>query len=405
MIDKNGKFDFAIIGAGIIGVSVGIALLEKFPTKKIAIFEKEKSPGVHASGRNSGVIHAGFYYSPDSLKAKFCKDGNRELSRYCKENEIPFKNIGKVVVTKDQSEVERLKVLFDRGIQNGIDIEIYPSTKIKDFEPLANSFGEFIWSPTTSIADPKKLILSLINKYKTLGGYIFFESKSAFRKKDSNVSLYINGKELRTERIVNAAGGFAANLARDVGVGTEYVCLPFLGAYRKSEASINKLQRLVYPVPNPENPFLGVHTTNTISNDLKIGPTAFPVIGKEQYKFLDGFNLTEVIDFTRATWALLNSKSTNFFELANSELLKQFKGHLISSAKHLSPEVNNSKAWSRYPAGIRSQIVNVKTKQLEMDYIVTNEDNVTHVLNAVSPGWTSSLPFGRWVVDKVTNFS
>jgi L-2-hydroxyglutarate oxidase len=402
---QSETYDFAIIGGGIIGVAIGIALLERFPTKKIAIFEKEKTPGVHASGRNSGVIHAGFYYSPDSLKAKFCKDGNRELSKYCKENKVPFKNIGKVVVTKDQLEVDRLKVLFERGIQNGIDIDIYPSSKIKKFEPLANTYGNFIWSPTTSIADPKILISSLMDKYKAMGGYVFFESKSKLCSNNLAVSLYINGKEVKTERIVNAAGGFAANLARDVGVGTEYVCLPFLGSYRKSDASNNKLQRLVYPVPNPDNPFLGVHTTNTIRNDLKIGPTAFPVIGKEQYRILNGFNSIEVIDFVRATWALLNSKTTNFFELANSELLKQFKGHLISSASYLSPEVNIDKTWSRYPAGIRSQIVNVKTKQLEMDYIVTNKENVTHILNAVSPGWTSSLPFGRWVVDKMTNFS
>jgi L-2-hydroxyglutarate oxidase len=401
----NDHYDFSIIGAGIIGVSLGIALLEKYPTKKIAIFEKEKNPGMHASGRNSGVIHAGFYYSPDSLKAKFCKDGNRELSNYCKQNEIPFKNIGKVVVAKNQSEVERLKELFDRGVQNGIDIEIHPSSKIKEIEPLANTYGEFIWSPTTSIADPKKLIVSLIDKYKAMGGHIFFESKSKLRSNNTSVSLYINGKELKSERIVNAAGGFASNLARDVGVGTEYVCLPFLGSYRKSDASSNKLRRLVYPVPNPVNPFLGVHTTNTIKNDLKIGPTAFPVIGKEQYRLLDGFSPIEVIDFARASWAMLNSKSTNFVELANLELLKQFKTYLISSAKYLSPEVNSDKKWSRHSAGIRSQIVNVKTKQLEMDYIVVNEKNVTHVLNAVSPGWTSSLPFSRWLVDKMTNFS
>lgn len=405
MIDKYERFDFAIIGAGIIGISVGIALLEKFPTKKIAIYEKETNPGVHASGRNSGVIHAGFYYSPDSLKAKFCKNGNRELTNYCKANEIPFKNIGKVVVTKDQTEIERLVTLFNRGIQNGIDIEIYTSSKIKDFEPMANTYGDFIWSPTTSIADPKKLIVSLLDKYKRMGGYVYFESISRLHKNKSTVGLYINGKELKTERIINTAGAFAANLARDVGVGTEYVCLPFLGSYRKSLAGNNKLQKLIYPVPNPDNPFLGVHTTNTLSNEMKIGPTAFPVIGKEQYKLSNGFKPIEVIDFTKATWALLNSKSTNFLELAKSELVKQSKRQLISSAKYLSTEINSDKVWSKHPAGIRSQIVNLKTKKLEMDYIVVNEENVTHVLNAVSPGWTSSLPFGRWVVQEMSKYS
>jgi len=400
---QSETYDFAIIGGGIIGVAIGIALLEKNPTKKVIILEKESRPGVHASGRNSGVIHAGFYYSPESLKAKFCKDGNSEITKYCKDNNLPFKNLGKVVVTKDETEETRLHKLFETGLINKIEIELHPAEKLRDFEPAANSFGDFIWSPTTSIADPNKLIISLVEKYERLGGEINFKSKSELKLNNTEVSLFVNGSQLKAKRIINAAGGMAATIARNVGVGKQYLCLPFLGSYRKSDSTTNSIKRLIYPVPNPVNPFLGVHTTNTLNGDLKIGPTAFPVIGKEQYRLVDGFTFKEFNEFIAASWAMFNSKKTDFPELAKTELLKQFESKILNSSKYLSDVISLQRNWKKHPGGIRSQIVNVETKELEMDYIVTSDKNVIHVLNAVSPGWTSALPFGRWVVESYTN--
>jgi (S)-2-hydroxyglutarate dehydrogenase len=396
---QSETYDFAIIGGGIIGVAVGIALLEKNPTKKVIILEKESRPGVHASGRNSGVIHAGFYYSPESLKAKFCKDGNSEITKYCKDNNLPFKNLGKVVVTKNEAEVSRLHKLFETGLINKIEIELHPAEKLRDFEPAANSFGDFIWSPTTSIADPNKLIISLVEKYERLGGEINFKSKSELKLNNTEVSLFVNGSQFKANRIINAAGGMAATIARNIGVGKQYLCLPFLGSYRKSDSTTNSIKRLIYPVPNPVNPFLGVHTTNTLNGDLKIGPTAFPVIGKEQYRLVDGFTFKEFNEFIAASWAMFNSKKTDFPELAKTELLKQFESKILDSSKYLSDVISLQRNWKKHPGGIRSQIVNVDTKELEMDYIVTSDKNVVHVLNAVSPGWTSALPFARWIVE------
>jgi L-2-hydroxyglutarate oxidase LhgO len=396
---QSETYDFAIIGGGIIGVAIGIALLEKNPTKKVIILEKESRPGVHASGRNSGVIHAGFYYSPESLKAKFCKDGNSEITKYCKDNNLPFKNLGKVVVTKDETEVTRLHKLFETGLINKIEIELHPAEKLRDFEPAANSFGDFIWSPTTSIADPNKLIVSLVERYEKLGGEINFKSKSDLKLNNTEVSLFVNGSQFKANRIINAAGGMAATIARNVGVGKQYLCLPFLGSYRKSDSTTNSIKRLIYPVPNPVNPFLGVHTTNTLNGDLKIGPTAFPIIGKEQYRLVDGFTFKEFNEFVAASWAMFNSKKTDFPELAKTELLKQFESKILNSSKYLSDVIGLQKNWKKHPGGIRSQIVNMDTKELEMDYIVTSGKNVVHVLNAVSPGWTSALPFARWIVE------
>jgi L-2-hydroxyglutarate oxidase LhgO len=398
-MNNSERYDYTIIGAGIVGIAIGIALLEKNPKKKVAIVDKEKQPGVHASGRNSGVLHAGFYYSPDSLKAKFCKVGNQELSEYCKKHNLPFQNLGKVVVTKDISELDRLRNLFNRGIKNGINLELLPKSELQKIEPSANTTQEFIWSPTTSIADPKAVNQSLAEKFQNLGGKFYFDQKASLELKNNAVELVLNSKIFKTEIIINSSGAAAASLAKQVGVGREFVCLPFLGSYWKTKQNSQSPKRLIYPVPNPVNPFLGVHTTNTLTGDIKIGPTAFPVIGKEQYKITNGFNLSEFREFIIASKSMLNSKSMDFKSLAITELLNQFKVKVVASSRYLSDTIKLNSGWSKHPAGIRAQIVNLENNSLEMDYIVRSDKNTVHVLNAVSPGWTSALPFGRWVVE------
>ena len=393
------NYDYVIIGAGIIGISLGIELLTQKPTKKILIIDKETRPGVHASGRNSGVLHAGFYYSPDSLKAKFCKQGNLELKKFCNTNNLEVKETGKVVVCQDKNDVTRLMNLFERGIANGVEIELLESKELSRIEPAAQTVDKFIWSPTTAVGNPKEIIKKLAEKFTKMGGLFRFNSRVKLINKSNEVLIEGDGYILSATAIINSAGAYASELAKQVGVGHEYVCLPFLGAYRKSEFVAGNPKRLVYPVPNPINPFLGVHTTNTLSDEIKIGPTAFPVIGKEQYKFLDGFNAKELRDFYLATKTLLKSDSVNILGLAKSEGIKLFKRPLIKKAKRLTNALDLNQKWKNYPAGIRAQIVNLDTKVIEMDYIVRSDKNVVHILNAVSPGWTSSIPFSRWIVE------
>lgn len=393
------NYDYVIIGAGIIGISLGIELLTQKPTKKILIIDKETRPGVHASGRNSGVLHAGFYYSPDSLKAKFCKQGNLELKKFCNTNNLEVKETGKVVVCQDKKDVTRLMNLFERGIANGVEIELLESKELSRIEPAAQTVDKFIWSPTTAVGNPKEIIKKLAEKFTKMGGLFRFNSRVKLINKSNEVLIEGDGYILSATSIINSAGAYASELAKQVGVGHEYVCLPFLGAYRKSEFVAGNPKRLVYPVPNPINPFLGVHTTNTLSDEIKIGPTAFPVIGKEQYKFLDGFNAKELRDFYLATKTLLKSDSVNILGLAKSEGIKLFKRPLIKKAKRLTNALDLNQKWKNYPAGIRAQIVNLDTKVIEMDYIVRSDKNVVHILNAVSPGWTSSIPFSRWIVE------
>ena len=395
----NKDYDHIIIGAGIIGISLGLALLERNPSRKVLIIDKENKPGVHASGRNSGVLHAGFYYSPDSLKAKFCRLGNLELRKFCKENNLRILETGKVVVCQDKQDVLRLEDLYRRGVENGVDIELHSFQELSRIEPAAQTIDKFIWSPTTAVGSPKDVIEKLSEKFVKSGGKFLFNQKVKLIKKNNEVLIQTKSANYFAEAIINSAGAYAAELAKQVNVGREYVCMPFLGAYKKTNLLSQNPKRLVYPVPNPVNPFLGVHTTITLNNELKIGPTAFPVIGKEQYKAIDGFSFKDLAEFLSSSRALLRSNSVNLLGLAQEEVLKLFTKPLLKRTQKLSDSLQINKNWVKHPSGIRAQIINTKTKTIEMDYIVESDKNVVHVLNAVSPGWTSSLPFARWVVE------
>ena len=395
----NKDYDHIIIGAGIIGISLGLALLERNPSRKVLIIDKENKPGVHASGRNSGVLHAGFYYSPDSLKAKFCRLGNLELRKFCKENNLRILETGKVVVCQDKQDVLRLEELYRRGVENGVDIELHSFQELSRIEPAAQTIDKFIWSPTTAVGSPKDVIEQLSEKFVKNGGKFLFNQKVKLIKKNNEVLIQTKSANYFAKAIINSAGAYAAELAKQVNVGREYVCMPFLGAYKKTNLLSQNPKRLVYPVPNPVNPFLGVHTTITLNNELKIGPTAFPVIGKEQYKAIDGFSFKDLAEFLSSSRALLRSNSVNLLGLAQEEVLKLFTKPLLKRTQKLSDSLQINKNWVKHPSGIRAQIINTKTKTIEMDYIVKSDKNVVHVLNAVSPGWTSSLPFARWVVE------
>lgn len=395
----NKEFDYIVIGAGIVGISLGLAILERSPKKKVLIIDKESKPGVHASGRNSGVLHAGFYYSPDSLKAKFCRLGNLELKNFCKENNIPILETGKVVVCQSKSDVSKLEDLFRRGVANGVDIEILGETELDKIEPAAKTIDKFIWSPTTAVGNPKLVISQLAEKFIKSGGKFQFNCSAKLVSANDQVLIETIYGTYSAASIINSAGAYAANLARQVNVGNQYACLPFLGAYKKSKLVDSNPRRLVYPVPNPINPFLGVHTTNTLNGEIKIGPTAFPVIGKEQYKLSNGFNGSEFLEFYKAAKALFKSDSVDLIGLAREEFVKLFTKPLLNKTNKLTNSLNSNKQWSKYPAGIRAQIINLETKTIEMDYIVQSDKNVVHILNAVSPGWTSAIPFTRWVVE------
>jgi L-2-hydroxyglutarate oxidase LhgO len=395
--------DVLIIGAGVIGLSIGIALLKSKPDLKVIIVEKEKSIALHASGRNSGVLHAGFYYSPDSLKAKFCRQGNFEFKKLARENDVQLREIGKVVVSKNQAEDAKLDHLLARGIANRVDLEILDKKELLKLEPLANTFERFLWSPTTAVVDTEAMNQVLLNKFLKMAGKLEFEREIKLQT-SANEIIDSSGK-YKAKHFINAAGANADKISRAIGVGQDYAMLPFLGLYRVIQEANLPLQRLVYPVPHPINPFLGVHFTLTIDNKIKIGPTAIPITGREQYSPLEGWSASDAAQSLKAIYSLITGKSHKFGEILRTEWPNLIQSHLIAEGSKLVPSAINTKRWRKESAGIRTQLVHLPTGRLEQDFVVREEKNSTHILNAVSPGWTSAIPFGRWITEKVlTNY-
>jgi L-2-hydroxyglutarate oxidase len=389
------KCDVLIIGGGVVGLATGIAILESKSSSKIIIAEKEPLLALHASGRNSGVLHAGFYYSPDSLKAKFCRDGNNELRILANKYNIPVREVGKVVVVRNDDENSRLETLFERGIKNGVDLEILDASELNKYEPLAITHERFLWSPTTAVSDPNAIIQAMRKEFELLGGSIHYETKISL--KEVNNEIVDASQQFDATQIINAAGAQADRISRAVGVGTEYAMLPFMGVYRATEEKNLPLQRLVYPVPHPINPFLGVHFTLTIDHKVKIGPTAIPIAGREQYSLLSGWSGSDIAQSLKGMSSLMRGGAHDFGKIIRSEWPKVVQNLLVKESLELVPTANQVREWHKKPPGIRAQLVHVPTGKLEQDFVISRKLNSTHILNAVSPGWTSALPFGRYV--------
>jgi len=393
------KCDVLILGAGVIGLAIGIALLQARPKNKVIIAEKEKNLGFHASGRNSGVLHAGFYYSPDSLKAKFCRDGNRELRLLAKKYSIPIRDVGKVVVTRNSGELTQLDTLFRRGIANGVELELRDARDLTSIEPLAVTREKFIWSPTTGVSDSISIIGAMREEFISLGGEIQFRSnvKLVFQHGSVRDSL----GEYEAGHIINASGAQADKVSRLLGVGVEYAMLPFMGVYRSTEVANLPLQRLVYPVPHPINPFLGVHFTLTCNDKVKIGPTAIPIAGREQYSLWRGWSTSDIGQAAKGMASLIRGEEHDFGAMVKAEWPKMIQSMLVKASKELVPRSGEVSKWARNPPGIRAQLVHLPTGKLEQDFVIRDFANTTHILNAVSPGWTSALPFGRFIAKRV----
>lgn len=398
-LSASPKWDVTIIGAGVIGLSVGNALLEARPGLRVLIIDKEPDIGKHASGRNSGVIHAGFYYSPETLKAKFCKDGNAELRKLCKRNDIPILETGKVVVTQSSEEESRLEELFRRGIQNGVELEMREGKDLKVFEPQARTLNRFLWSPTTAVSDPYLVLHAMAKEFHEKGGRIEFQSSALLTSNDEEIG--ITKKDFEAKFYINASGAQSDRISRAVGVGLEYAMLPFMGLYRASSNESLGLRTLVYPVPHPINPFLGVHFTLTIDGNVKIGPTALPVLGREQYSLKTGWSLDDIRQAAKGTKSLIFGESHDVSNIVKSEWPKIVEREIVRQASLLVPNAKNLKKWHKKPPGIRSQLVHLPTGKLEQDFKIVTKSNSLHVLNAVSPGWTSSIPFARHIVDLI----
>ena len=388
-----------IIGGGIVGMTIAREAALRKCFKKVTIIEKEYRLGFHASSRNSGVIHAGFYYAPNSQKALFCSEANSLLRNYCIKNKVELKQTGKVVVCKDESELESLNELYQRGVANKSNIYFLDEKELQDYESLALTSSKFIWSPNTWSASPKDLIKKLNYELKELGVNIILNRKVVACK--NNILLDNKKYEYEYDFLINAAGAYSLKMAKIMGINTNYVLLPFRGMYLKSNIKISNFSTHIYPVPNIDQPFLGIHTTLTSDGYIKLGPTAFPVLSPENYRLFEGidFDFLPSIIFNQVK--LLLNNSFGYRNLAFQEFNNLFKNNILASAQRLTKFKLNSKDFSWYSPGIRAQLFDKKNGTLEMDFVNIKKSNQYHILNSISPAWTCSLKTAEYVMSEI----
>ena len=390
--------DFLVIGGGVIGLSIARELRRRRTDARVLLIEKEPSCGAHASGRNSGVLHAGFYYSPDSLKAKFTRLGNERLTSYCEEKRIPLNKCGKLVVAKDAADLPSLDELFRRGQINGIELQALTEEEAKSIEPRVKTYQRALFSPRTSTVSPLQVVNAM--QQDALHEGIQVQCGTAYRRRDGG-KVRTNQDSIEAGYVINAAGLYADKIAMDYGFSEKYRILPFKGLYLYSDEPPGAIRTNIYPVPDLRNPFLGVHFTITADGKAKIGPTAIPALWRENYEGLGNVNFREFVEVASRGLGLLTGAGFDFRRLAMEEIAKYSRRKMVSLASVLAEGVaeHNYQTWGR--PGIRAQLLDITKKKLEMDFVLEGDNRSMHVLNAVSPAFTCSLPFASYVCDHI----
>ena len=390
---------FLIVGAGITGQTIARELLAR-GADDILLLDKEKGAGIHASGRNSGVLHSGIYYTPDSLKAKYCAEGNRLMKGFCKQKSLTLRESGKVVVASDAAEANLLSELKARADASGVEARLIDTRELASIEPHAATHERALFSPSTAVIRPLDVLGALEQELMTSGRVRFHYG--------TRVIGPAGVQELRTSRgsltydtMVNAAGAYADVIAHRFGVGSDYKILPFKGTYKKLARQASYLVRTnIYPVPDLRNPFLGTHFTRSVDGSVYLGPTAIPALGRENYAFFDGWSF-ETLGILYRDGILLAGNDA-FRSAASSEPKRYLKRILIKDARKLVPAIELRDIRDTSKVGVRPQLVHWPSKKLVMDFVTLFEDDVYHVLNAISPAFTSSMAFAKHAVDTLT---
>lgn len=392
-------FDFLIIGAGIVGMSIARELQKRLPDAKVAVMDKEEGSAKHASGRNSGVLHSGIYYTANSLKARFTRDGNLAWQSFCLERGLRLEMYGKLVVATSHQELQGLSVLEQRAAQNGVEVYRLDPLQAREVEPRVRVHDQALFVPSTSTVDPLELVLALERDFKADGGKVFYNSTFKARKSADNVLT--NHGLLKVGYIVNCAGLYADRVAQAFGFGSHYTMLPFKGLYLYADSKALAPRTHIYPVPDMNNPFLGVHLTRTVDGKTKIGPTAIPALWREHYHGLGNFRLNEFVQILGCEMKMFCLGGSGFRRLAWQEVKKQWKSTIIKEADRLMKNVRDMGFRHWGTPGIRAQLLDKRTGNLEMDFVLEGDDKSMHVLNAVSPALTCALPFASYVVEKI----
>lgn len=392
-------YDFVIVGAGIVGLTLAREIKLRNPALKVLIVEKESSIGRHASGRNSGVLHSGIYYPAGSLKAKVCASGAKAMREYCEARGLPLKCIGKVVVPTREEDDPQLDLLLERANVAGARAELIDEKQLLALEPEAHSAsGRALWSPDTAVIDPMLVMRHLVHDLESQGVYINY-GQFVQKVDPKSSTIVLRGETVSYGHLINAAGLYADKVAKSMGIGQRYTLLPFKGRYfALAKDSGLKINHLIYPVPDLRMPFLGVHYTTTISGDTYLGPTATPIFGRENYKGIQGIRFGDAASISYHLAKQYALDCQGFRLLSHTEMRRYFKKYFTQAAQLLTPRLRAKHLVPCEKVGIRPQLLDTESNELVSDFLIETTRDSTHILNAISPAFTGSLVFAEYVV-------
>jgi L-2-hydroxyglutarate oxidase LhgO len=372
----------------------------RYPSASISVLEKEDSLGKHASGRNSGVLHSGIYYDSSTLKAKVCAEGARRMKNFATEHGINCQHSGKVIVATSPQDLPVIERLLKNARENGIKAERMDEHAVRQIEPHAAVYQQGIYCPDTAVIDSKGVLEKLRELLTASGVKIHFNAPvSSVKVAECEVSTPIG--KFSYGYMFNCAGASADKVAKFYGLGLDYTMVPFKGIYFKLRPEHAHLVHAnIYPVPDINQPFLGVHLTRVTSGEVYAGPTAIPALGRENYGILQGAKLGESLHVGLEVIRMYLANHQNFRKLVHTEIGKYQKKNFLAAVRKLMPELTADDIVPCNKVGIRPQLINVREKKLEMDYVIEKSPNSLHVLNAISPAFTSSLAFAEWIVDQ-----
>ena len=393
--------DFVVVGAGIVGLSMARELCHRFPDANIVMLEKENTFGLHASGRNSGVLHSGIYYPEDSLKFQICASGAKLMADYCEENKLPIKRVGKVVMPVRPGTEAQLKIFLDRAQRLKVPAHLIDSNALKEIEPDAKP-EPAIYLPNVSVIDAKSILSCIVKELKGCKNFNLFLNRRVTGVNSDLSILYTQQESIEYGFLVNAAGAYVDRIAHWCGVGQEYVMLPFRGSYYKvAKVSSVSIRGLIYPVPDARMPFLGIHFTRAIDGTVYVGPSAVPALGREHYRNIQGVDYRDIGQVFAGLTRLYINNYQGFRQHVGQEIECLLKKGFAAAAAEMVPKLRQEHLIASDKVGIRPQLYNKTKNRLVMDFKIVNGLKSLHILNSISPAFTSAFGFASWALRNV----